>query len=45
VDAGPLLAAPLATLAARARLPGAQLVMASDDLIVFRLPAPSGRRS
>jgi hypothetical protein len=34
-----------ATLAAMARLPGAQLVMASRDLIVFRLPAaPAPRR-
>jgi hypothetical protein len=48
VDAGPLLreqAAPAAGLAARARLPGARLVMASPNLIVFRLPARSAQRS
>jgi hypothetical protein len=48
VDAGPLLsqpAAPAADLAARARLPGARLVTAGPDLIVFRLPARSGQRS
>jgi hypothetical protein len=47
VDAGPLLGGPLpgapllgggrADLAEAARLPGAQLVMASRDLVVFRL--------
>jgi hypothetical protein len=51
VDAGPLLAAPSAGLAARgnlaaqarlatqARLPGARVVLASRDLVVFLLPA------
>jgi hypothetical protein len=41
VDAGPLLSdAPAGRggLAQAARLPGAQLVMASRDLVVFRLP-------
>jgi hypothetical protein len=44
VDAGPLLAAPSvnpaarASLPARARLPGAQVVLASRDLVVFLLP-------
>jgi hypothetical protein len=44
VDAGPLLGAVRAELptvpplAEAARLPGAQLVMASGDLVVFRLP-------
>lgn len=37
VDAGPLLGRPRAGLAAAARLPGAQVVMASRDLVVFRL--------
>jgi len=42
VDSGPLLDSPLrhrATLAAQARLPGAQVVLASRDLVLFRLPA------
>jgi hypothetical protein len=43
VDAGPLLDVPRAGLAAAARLPGAQLVMARDDLLVFRLPAAAGQ--
>ncbi len=53
VDAGPLLAGATVNgeqvngeqgrLAASARLPGAQLVTASRDLVVFRLPAPGGR--
>ena len=34
---GPLLGAPRVGLAGAARLPGAQLVMASGDLVVFRL--------
>ena len=44
VDAGPLLAAPSisqaarASLATRARLPGARVVLASRDLVVFLLP-------
>jgi hypothetical protein len=38
VDAGPLLTAPPASLATRARLPGAQVVVASRDLVVFLLP-------
>ncbi len=44
VDAGPLLTAPpvspaaQASLATRARLPGAQVVLASRDLMVFLLP-------
>jgi len=50
VDAGPLLGRadhpgrPGASpgLAARARLPGAQVVLASADLVVFRLPRPGG---
>jgi hypothetical protein len=47
VDAGPLLGQPGPLpgpgLAARARLPGAQVVMAGRDLVVFRLPAAQGR--
>ena len=38
VDAGPLLGGPRARLAELARLPDAQVVLASPDLIVFRLP-------
>lgn len=38
VDAGPLLGRPRDRLADLARLPGAQVVMASADLVVFRLP-------
>jgi hypothetical protein len=37
IDAGPLLGGARADLAAAARLPGAQLVMDSRDLVVFRL--------
>jgi hypothetical protein len=37
VDAGPLLGGAPGDLAAAARLPGAQLVMAGRDLVVFRL--------
>lgn len=37
VDAGPLLAVPAADLTARARLPGASVVLASGDLVVYRL--------
>jgi hypothetical protein len=47
VDAGPLLGPPGLPagqgLAARARLPGAQVLMASRDLVVFRLPGMPGR--
>ncbi len=53
VDSGPLLGQPAQpgqpgqlsgpVLAARARLPGAQVVMAGRDLVVFRLPAAQGR--
>jgi hypothetical protein len=39
VDAGPLLRRPGSCLAAQARLPGATVVLASADLVVFRLPA------
>ena len=42
VDAGPLLRfgrARRAALPRLARLPGAQVVLASPDLVVFRLPA------
>jgi len=42
VDAGPLLDGPRADLDAAARLPGAQLVLASRDLVVFRLRASGG---
>jgi hypothetical protein len=46
VDAGPLLGQPRQLpgpgLAARARLPGAQVVIAGRDLVVFRLPAAQG---
>ena len=49
VDAGPLLARAgtpagqdARALAAQARLPGAQLVIASRDLLLFRLPQPGG---
>jgi hypothetical protein len=38
VDAGPLLGRPRSRLATLARLPGAQVLLASPDLIVFRLP-------
>lgn len=37
VDAGPLLAVHGADLAARARLPGAPVVLASGDLVLYRL--------
>jgi hypothetical protein len=44
VDAGPLLGQPAGPgLAARARLPGARVVMAGRDLVVFRLPVTPGR--
>ena len=48
LDAGPLLDGtlldgPRARLAAAARLPGARVVQASRDLVVFRLPAVGGR--
>lgn len=39
VDAGPLLGRQRSRLATLARLPGAQVMLASPDLIVFRLPA------
>jgi hypothetical protein len=39
VDAGPLLGKPQSRLATLARLPGAQVMLASPDLIIFRLPA------
>jgi len=49
VDAGPLLARAgtpagqdARALAAQARLPGAQLVIASRDLLLFRLPQSGG---
>jgi hypothetical protein len=42
VDAGPLLGRAGPGLAGRARLPGAQVVLASRDLVVFRLPQPGG---
>jgi hypothetical protein len=44
VDAGPLLTRPGAGLADRARLPGAAVVLASRDLVVFRLPALMAQR-
>jgi hypothetical protein len=50
VDAGPLLGrpgqpgqSPGSGLAERARLPGAQVIMAASNLVVFRLPAAQGR--
>jgi hypothetical protein len=44
VDGGPLLTRPGPDLADRARLPGASVVLASRDLVIFRLPArPAGR--
>jgi hypothetical protein len=43
VDAGPLLDGPRVGLAAAARLPGAQVLMAGRDLVVFRLTAPGGQ--
>ena len=43
VDAGPLLGGPRASLAAAARLPGAQVVLATHELVVFLLPPPGGR--
>jgi hypothetical protein len=42
VDAGPLLAAPRAGLAAAARLPRAQVVISGPDLVVFRLSPEGG---
>lgn len=42
VDAGALLTRPLRDLAGQARLPGASLVLASRDLVVFRLPVSAG---
>jgi hypothetical protein len=42
VDAGPLLGRARPGLADRARLPGAQVVLASPDLVVFRLTARGG---
>jgi hypothetical protein len=42
IDAGPLLGQARAGLAARARVPGAQVVLASRDLVVLRLPGPGG---
>ncbi len=38
IDAGPILGRPRSRLADLANLPGAHVVMASPDLIVFRLP-------
>lgn len=38
VDAGPLLGTGRVNLPGRARLPGARVVLASPDLILFRLP-------
>jgi hypothetical protein len=38
VDAGPILGRPRSRLADLARLPGARIVLASRDLIVFELP-------
>jgi len=38
VDAGPMLGRPRSRLASLARLPGAQVIIASRDLIVFKLP-------
>jgi hypothetical protein len=43
VDAGPLLGRPRSRLADLARLPGAQVIIASPDLIVFKLPGSSRR--
>jgi hypothetical protein len=42
VDAGPLLGRAGPGLAARARLPGARVVLAGRDLVVFRLAPPGG---
>jgi thiosulfate reductase cytochrome b subunit len=44
VDAGPLLTRPPHDLAGQARLPGASLVLASRDLVVFRLPISAKER-
>jgi hypothetical protein len=44
VDAGPLLDGARPGLAARARLPGAQVVMAGPDLLVFGLSPAAGPR-
>jgi hypothetical protein len=38
VDAGPLLGRPRSCLANQARLPGATVLLASADLVLFRLP-------
>jgi hypothetical protein len=40
VDAGPLLTAPRSRLAGRANLPGARVLLASRDLVLFLLPGP-----
>ncbi len=40
VDAGPLLHAPRPALAGQARLPGARVILDSQDLVVFELPGP-----
>jgi hypothetical protein len=40
VDAGPLLHAPRAALPGQARIPGARVVLSSQDLVVFELPEP-----
>jgi hypothetical protein len=44
VDAGPLLTRPEPDLAGQARLPGANVVLASRDLVVFMLSAPPRQR-
>jgi hypothetical protein len=41
VDAGPLLDAPPAALPAETRLPGARVLLASRDLVLFELPGAS----
>jgi hypothetical protein len=43
VDAGRLLHRPGRSLAAAARLPGASVLVASGDLVVFRLPGPAAQ--
>jgi hypothetical protein len=44
VDAGPLLGQPRGALAAQARLPGANVVIDSRDLVLFRLPESAAVR-
>lgn len=44
VDSGPLLGKPVRRLAGLARLPGATVLLASRDLILYLLPSPGARK-